>query len=86
MGSINHRLLRDSGSLLYQHPPQSLEQMPHQTEEGLLGTIIGLLAYMSPFAPSCNSGVSVTLNNNSNYSLCLDSNFPLCVRIATKVF
>lgn len=34
---------------------------------------------MSPFALFCNSGISVTLNNNSNYSLCLDSRLPpLC--------
>lgn len=53
--------------------------MSHKTGRCLLGTRIGLLAYMSPFAPFCNSGISVTLNNNSNYSLCLDSSLPpLC--------
>lgn len=45
----------------------------------LLGIIIGLLTCTNPFAPFCNSCISVTLNNNSNYSLRLDSNFPpLC--------
>lgn len=53
--------------------------MSHETGRCLLGTIIGLLAYMSPFALFFNSGISVTLNNNSNYSLCLDSSLPpLC--------
>ena len=53
--------------------------MPYQTGKCLLEIITGLLAYMSSFTSFCNSGISVTLNNNSNYSLCLDSNVsPLC--------
>lgn len=78
MGRISYRLLRDPGSFFYQHPEKSgIDAISNG--ECLLGIIIGLLAYMSPFASFCSSGISMTLNNNSNYSLCLDSNFPpLC--------
>lgn len=77
MGCISHRLLRDPGSFFYQHPVKAgIEAISNAEWECLLGTIIALLACMSPFASFC---ISMTLNNNSNYSLCLDSNFPpLC--------
>ena len=38
--------------------------------------VISFWLTWAPFASFCMSGISVTLNNTSNYSLCLDSNFP----------
>lgn len=79
MGCIRHRLLRDSGSFFYQHSPAKAGIDPVSNMEVFAVGHNWAFGISDPLCSFLQSGISVTLNNNSNYSLCLDSNFPsLC--------